>query len=264
MRLASAGWNVLAGVRSQQAGESLASGAPGGRISPVTLDVTDGAQVGALAAVVASAAGSSAQGGLDALVNNAGIGIGGPLEVISDEQWRRQFDVNLFGQVAVTRAVLPALRRAHGRIVFVSSIGGRVALGFNAPYASSKHAIEAVGDALRVELHSSGIQVCLIEPGSVATPIWDKGRGEADRLEIPPELAPQYGTIPEKMDKVLADTGRRGIPPEAVAEQIEKALVASRMPARVLVGRDAKVMLLARRLLPDRVFDGIVRRRIGI
>jgi NAD(P)-dependent dehydrogenase (short-subunit alcohol dehydrogenase family) len=257
LRLARAGWTVLAGVRKSEDGERLAGEGPAGRIEPLLLDVTDSAQIEAAAARVSAS-------GLDALVNNAGMGIGGPLEVLSDEEWRRQFDVNFFGQIAVTRALLPALRRSRGRIVFISSIGGRVAMGFNGPYAASKHAIEAVGDALRVELHNSGIQVALIEPGSVATPIWDKSRGEAGQLAIPPELQAQYGEVAHKLDKVLEATGRRGIPPEAVAETIEKALTSSRMPSRVLVGRDAKMMLAARRVLPDRVFDRIVRRRLGI
>lgn len=257
LRLARAGWTVLAGVRKSEDGQRLAGEGPAGRIEPLQLDVTDSAQIEAAAARVSAS-------GLDALVNNAGMGIGGPLEVLADADWRRQFDVNFFGQIAVTRALLPALRRSRGRIVFISSIGGRVAMGFNGPYAASKHAIEAIGDALRVELHSSGIQVALIEPGSVATPIWDKGRGEAGQLAIPPELQAQYGEVAHKLDKVLEATGRRGIPPEAVAETIEKALTASRMPSRVLVGRDAKMMLAARRVLPDRVFDRIVRRRLGI
>ncbi len=257
LRLARSGWTVLAGVRKSEDGQRLAAEGPDGRIEPLQLDVTDGAQIDAAAARVSAS-------GLDALVNNAGMGIGGPLEVLAEEEWRRQFDVNFFGQIAVTRALLPALRRARGRIVFISSIGGRVAMGFNGPYAASKHAIEAVGDALRVELHNSGIQVALIEPGSVATPIWDKSRGEAEQLAIPPELQPQYGDVARKLDKVLEETGRRGIPPEAVAETIEKALTASRMPSRVLVGRDAKLMLAARRVLPDRVFDRIVRSRLGL
>ena len=264
LRLARGGWTVLAGVRDEAAGGSLASEDASGRIVPLALDVTNAGQVEAAVASVAEQSGASTPGGLDALVNNAGIGLGGPLEVLSDGEWRRQFDVNFFAQIAVTRAMLPALRRASGRIVFVSSIGGRVAMGFNGPYAASKHAIEAVGDALRVELHSSGVQVALIEPGSVATPIWDKSRAEADRLAIPPELQEQYGNVPAAMDKVLADTAGRGIAPDAVAGAIEKALSARRMPSRVLVGRDAKAMLLARRLLPDRVFDRIVLARIGI
>ncbi len=226
--------------------------------------MTDAGALAAAVELVAARTDASVAGGLDALVNNAGIGIGGPLEVLSEEDWRRQFDVNFFAQIAVTRALLPALRQAGGRIVFISSIGGRVAMGFNGPYAASKHAIEAVGDALRVELHSSGVQVALIEPGSVATPIWDKSRSVADEMEIPPQLAEQYGRVPAAMDKVLADTARRGIPPDEVAEAIEKALAAKRMPARVLVGRDARAMLIAKRILPAHVLDRIVRRRIGI
>jgi NAD(P)-dependent dehydrogenase (short-subunit alcohol dehydrogenase family) len=264
LRLAASGWTVLAGVRDPSAGESLAAEGPPGRIAALQLEVTDAAQLAAAAERVSGQAGASVAGGLDALVNNAGIGLGGPLEVLPEEELRRQFDVNLFAQVAVTKAMLPALRAAHGRIVFLSSIGGRVAMGFNAPYAASKHAIEAVGDALRVELHSSGVQVGLIEPGSIATPIWDKGRGEADRMRIPPELQEAYGKVPAAMDKVLADTARRGISPDVVAASIEKALTARRMPARTLVGRDARLMLAVKRLLPDHVFDRLVRSRIGI
>jgi NAD(P)-dependent dehydrogenase (short-subunit alcohol dehydrogenase family) len=160
LRLAAAGWTVLAGVREEAAGEQLvadAGPAAAARVIPLRLDVTDAAQVAAARERVeeqATRAGSSARGGLDALVNNAGIGIGGPLELVSAEDLRRQFDVNVFAQIAVTQALLPALRRAGGRIVFVSSIGGRVAMAFTAPYAASKHAIEAFGDALRVELRS--------------------------------------------------------------------------------------------------------------
>jgi NAD(P)-dependent dehydrogenase (short-subunit alcohol dehydrogenase family) len=264
LRLAGNGWTVLAGVREQAAGERLAAEGRAGAIVPLQLEVTDAAQVAAAAERLADQAGASVSGGLDALINNAGIGLGGPLEVLPEEDLRRQFDVNVFGQVAVTRAMLPALRIARGRIAFLSSIGGRVAMGFNAPYAASKHAIEAVGDALRVELHSSGVQVALIEPGSIATPIWDKGRGEADRLAIPQELQAVYGKVPAAMDKVLADTGRRGIAADVVAEAIEAALTARRMPARVLVGRDARLMLVAKRLLPDHLFDRLVRSRIGI
>jgi NAD(P)-dependent dehydrogenase (short-subunit alcohol dehydrogenase family) len=143
---------VLAGVRAPADGEQLQAQAPPGRVLPVTLDVTDQAQVAEAAVRVAD---QTAGGGLDALVNNAGIGIGGPLELVSAEDLRRQFEVNVFGQIAVTNAMLPALRLAGGRIVFVSSVGGRVAMAFTAPYAASKHAIEAFGDALRVELRTS-------------------------------------------------------------------------------------------------------------
>jgi NAD(P)-dependent dehydrogenase (short-subunit alcohol dehydrogenase family) len=269
LRLAASGWTVLAGVRDPEAGERLVAeaGAPAGsrgQLLPLALEVTDAAQVAAAAERVAQESEASSRGGLDALVNNAGIGIGGPLELISAKSLHKQFDVNVFAQVAVTQAMLPALRRAGGRIVFVSSIGGRVAMAFTAPYAASKHAIEAFGDALRVELRSSGVQVALVEPGSVATPIWDKSRAEADRVVIPPELQDAYGRIPAAMDKVLKDTARRGVPPEQVAATIERALTAPRMRARYVVGRDAKAMLLVRRLLPDLVFDKVARRALGV
>ena len=261
LRLAAAGWTVFAGVRDPAAGESLAKEAGGGRVIPVTLDVTDAAQVAQARERVDQETGAA---GLDALVNNAGIGIGGPLELVSEEDLRRQFDVNVFAQVEVTKAMLPVLRRAHGRLVFVSSIGGRVAMAFTAPYAASKHALEAFGDALRVELRTSGVQVALIEPGSVATPIWDKSRAEADRVSVPPELQREYGHVPAAMDKALDDTAKRGVPPEQVADTIHRALSARRMKARYVVGRDAKAMLAVKTVLSDHWFDAVARRVLRV
>lgn len=263
LRLARGGWTVLAGVRDAAAAEALGAGEG---VIPVTLDVTDPQQIAAAAAAVEehSVDSSAPPGRLDALVNNAGVGFGGPVEILPSEDWLRQFEVNVFGPVALTQALLPALRRAAGRIVLVSSIGGRVATPYLAPYAASKHAIEAIGDALRVELRSSGVQVALIEPGSVATPIWDKGRAEARRVEVPGTLADYYGHVPAAMEKALEDTARRAIPPERVAETIERALRARRMRARYLVGRDAKGLLIARRVLPDRVFDRVLQRALGV
>ena len=257
LRLAGSGWTVLAGVRRATDGEALKA-AGGERIVPIELDVTDAAQI------VAAAAEVEKRGGLDALVNNAGIGFGGPLELMPIDDLRSQFEVNVLGPVALTQALLPALRRARGRILFISSVGGRVAMAFTAPYAASKHAIEAIGDALRVELRSSNVQVALIEPGSVATPIWDKSRAQGKDLSVPAELADQYGHVAAAMNKVLDSTELRGVPPEQVAETIERALTARRMRARYLIGRDAKAMLLAKRMLPDHVFDRVARRVLGV
>jgi NAD(P)-dependent dehydrogenase (short-subunit alcohol dehydrogenase family) len=265
LRLAGSGWTVLAGVRTAEAGERLAAEAPEGRVLPLALEVTDPAQIAAAAERVRELAASATRGvGLDALVNNAGIGVGGPLEILPEEDLRRQFDVNVFGQIAVTRAMLPALREASGRIVFTSSVGGRVAMAYTAPYAASKHAIEAFADALRVELRRSGIKVALIEPGSVATPIWDKSRGETERLTIPPELQHVYGHVPGAIGKVLEDTAARGVAPEKVAEAIEMAIVSSRPKARYVVGRDARAMLVAKSLLPDALFDRLAARVLGV
>jgi NAD(P)-dependent dehydrogenase (short-subunit alcohol dehydrogenase family) len=266
LRLAGAGWTVLAGVRGEEAGARLAAKAPSGRIQPLTLDVTDFEQIRQAAGRVSELAGGgeSSPGRLDALVNNAGVGYGGPLELLHPDDLRDQFDVNVLGQVAVTQALLPALRAAHGRILFMSSVGGRVPMAFTAPYAASKHAIEAIGDALRVELAGSNVQVALIEPGSVLTPIWDKARESGERLAVPPQLQRQYGHIPAAMDKVLKDTAKRGVPAERVAQTIERALSARRMRARYVVGRDARAMIVAKRVLPDHAFDRVAKRVLGV
>jgi NAD(P)-dependent dehydrogenase (short-subunit alcohol dehydrogenase family) len=272
LRLASSGWTVLAGVRDQAASERLehegaASGAArGGRVLALSIDVTDAHQIAHAAERADEEAGraGSPGGGLDALVNNAGIGVGGPLELAAMDELRRQLEVNVLGQIAVMQAVLPALRRARGRVVFVSSIGGRIATPFAAPYAASKHALEAIGDALRGELRTSGVQVTLIEPGSVATPIWAKGQTELERVQIPAELAEQYGHVPAAMGRFLEDNARRGIPPERVAETIERALAARRMKPRYVVGLDARAMLVIRGLLPAAVFDRLLHRQLGI
>jgi NAD(P)-dependent dehydrogenase (short-subunit alcohol dehydrogenase family) len=266
LRLASAGWTVLAGVRDSPAGDRLLEQGGPGRVLPITLDVTDAEQIAQARVRVAEldGGGESSPGRLDALVNNAGIGVGGPLELVALEDLRRQLEVNVLGQVAVTQAMLPALRRAHGRIVFLSSVGGRVAMAFTAPYAASKHAIEAIGDALRVELRTSHVQVALVEPGSVATPIWDKARAEGDQLTVPPSLVAEYGRVPAAMSKALQGTASRGVPAEQVAQTIERALSARRMKARYLVGRDARAMVIVRGLLPDLVFDRLARRVLGV
>ncbi len=268
LQLVAGGWTVLAGVRDPSAGTRLSADARAPeRLIPLTLDVTDAAHIAAAAERVREQAGpasASPHGRLDALVNNAGIGVGGPLELISGEDMRRQFEVNVFAQVAVMQALLPALREARGRIVFVSSIGGRVATPFLGSYAASKHAVEALADALRVELRSSHVQVALVEPGAVATEIWDKARSDADDVAIPPELQQQYGKVPAAMRKLIEQTAGRAVAPELVAATIERALGARRMRSRYVVGTDAKIQLLLSRVLPDRVFDRVLMRVIGL
>jgi NAD(P)-dependent dehydrogenase (short-subunit alcohol dehydrogenase family) len=268
LRLVDDGWTVLAGVRAQAAGESLvAEAAAASRMQPIELDVTKPEHIARAAARVqelADAGEASVPGGLDALVNNAGVAIGGPLELLPAEDLRAQFDVNVYGPVEMTQALLPALRRARGRIVFMSSIGGRVVTPYLAPYSASKHAIEAIADSLRVELRSSGVQVALIEPASVATPIWDKGRAETERVQIPRELERHYGQVQVAMRKAIDDTERRGVPPAQVAATIAGALTARRMRPRYLIGREAKALLAMRRVLPDAVFDRVITRALGV
>jgi NAD(P)-dependent dehydrogenase (short-subunit alcohol dehydrogenase family) len=283
LHLTRAGWDVLAGVRTPAAGEALLTGSGiggsvggggGGHLTPVQLDITDSAQIAAAAELVEQRTGSQ---GLDALVNNAGIAVGGPLEMLPMAELRGLMDVNFFGHIAVTQALIPALRRAGtpastprgggragGRIVLLSSIGGLITTPYMSPYHASKYALEAVGNALRVELSRSHIQVTLIEPGSVATPIWEKGNELIDGVEVPEELRQYYGHVPKAMAKTLEDTARRGVPPERVAKTIERALTAKRMRARYLVGLDAHAMVWASRLLPDLVFDRVLRRAVGV
>src|SRR5438874_93678 len=211
------GFRVLAGVRKDADGEALR--AESSRIEPVILDVTDQSSIDAAVKGIGDE--------LYGLVNNAGITVAGPLEYLPVDEIRRQFEVNVFGHLAVTQAFLPAIRNAHGRIVFMSSVGGRVpSAPFLSPYNASKHAIESFGDALRVELAPSGIHVSLIEPGSVATPIWDKSVSAAVALRkgLRREAAERYGAAADKTQKLAEATGRRGIPPEKVAEKVAHAL----------------------------------------
>ncbi len=232
------------------------------RLEPLILDVTDSEQIAAAAERVSE----KSPAGLAGLVNNAGVGVGGPLELIPIDDFRRQVEVNLIGQVAVTQAFLPALRKARGRVVFLSSIGGLNANPYMSPYHASKFGIEAVGDALRQELRQFGVEVSLVEPGSVATPIWDKGRDSADAIRgrLTPEDERLYGDKVARMSKVLEKIGARGVPPEKVAEAIGHALTANRPKTRYLVGADARMTLLMRRLVPDRIRDRIVARAAGL
>lgn len=161
LHLDRAGWRVFAGVRREEDADSLRAGGSE-RLVPSMLDVTDPDQVSAAAERIRSAVGEA---GLDGLVNNAGIGLLGPLETLPIEDFRRTVEVNLIAQVAVTQALLPQVRAARGRIVFVSSVGGRMAMPFGSPYHAAKFGLEAVADSLRRELRPWGIEVAVIEPG---------------------------------------------------------------------------------------------------
>jgi NAD(P)-dependent dehydrogenase (short-subunit alcohol dehydrogenase family) len=261
LHLASRGWRVIAGVRAPAAAERLAAEG-GDLVTPVALDVTDPATIETAAELVRA----EADGGLDALVNNAGVAVGGPLEAVPLEDLRRQLDVNVVGQVAVTQALLPLLREARGRIVFVSSIGGRLSNPYVAPYSASKFAVEAIADALRVELHAFGIRVALIEPGAVDTPIWDKGQAEADTVEdrIPAHLRELYAPGIAAVRRFARESPERAVSPDAVAASIEHALTADRPRTRYVVGRDARVQAALKRVLPDRALDAALRRLMRV
>ena len=230
VRLARAGWRVYGGVRTSEAADSLRERG----IEPLTLDVTRTPDVAAAAETIG--------GTLDGLVDNAGIAIAAPLELVPLDELRRQLEVNVVGQVAVTQAFLPALRRARGRIVLMGSIGGRSALPFLGPYAASKHALEAVADSLRVELRPWGIAVSIVEPASIATAIWQKGATRAEELRagFAPEADELYASAVASFRKVALSRGP-GADPDDVAKAVEHALTAGRPKARYVVGRDARI-----------------------
>jgi NAD(P)-dependent dehydrogenase (short-subunit alcohol dehydrogenase family) len=231
-RLAAAGWEVYAGVR--QPGD-----APDGT-TEVLLDVTDAEQISALHV-----------DRLDALFNTAGIAIAAPLEDLPLDELRRQLEVNVVGQLAVTQALLPALRAARGRVVIVGSIAGRSALPFLGGYAITKFALEAMSDALRLELAPEGIEVSLVEPGTIATAIWTKPQPLADGV------SERYRTRVDRFRRIAAARAAKAAPVDLVAAAIEHALTAARPKTRYLVGRDARIRA-AIELLPDRLRDRVL------
>jgi NAD(P)-dependent dehydrogenase (short-subunit alcohol dehydrogenase family) len=261
LRLDERGWRVFAGVRRAEDAASLRE-AGSERLEPLMLDVTDAGQIAAAAERVGAEVGEA---GLDGVVNNAGIGVPGPLETLPLEDFRRQIEVNLTAHVAVTQAMLPAVRRARGRIVFIASIGGRMAFPMFGAYNASKFGLEAIGDVFRQELRPWGIRVAVVEPGSIATPIWERGEAEVDAIagRARDGHAELYGEAIEAYREVAMKTAARGIPPERVAKTIERALTARRPRTRYLVGADARGQALAKRLLPDRAVDWLVARATG-
>ena len=252
------GWTVFAGVRREEDGRALATQASS-QLSWLRLDVTDGAQIRSARHAIEAATGDR---GLDALINNAGIALAAPVEFVPREDFRRQFDVNVFGLVDVTQAFLPLIRQARGRIVNIGSIAGRITTPLMSPYCGSKHAVEAITDALRLELKPWGIEVSVIEPGMVATPIWEKGQEQmADRLaSMPREALELYGPLIRAFGAVVKGAPRRAVPPEAVVDAVRHALESPRPRARYVVGRVARVRLLLQSLLPRRWMDGIIHR----
>ena len=261
LRLDASGWSVYAGVRRQEDADSLAA-AGSERLTPLIIDVTDPGSIAAAAERVEA----ESAAGLGALVNNAGVAYTGPLEFVPLDEMRNQLEVNLTGHVAITQALIPALRRARGRIVNVTSIGGIVATPFFGPYNASKYALEAISDCLRVELRPWGIDTIAIEPGSISTEIWTSGLDQFDRTEerMPAEAQTLYGKAIKGLRRAARQTGERGIPADHAAAVIEKALVVSRPRARYLIGRDARVMATLSRVLPDRLWDRAIGRIMGL
>ena len=260
LRLDELGFQVFAGVRREAAGLALQSKASK-RLVPVLLDVTNAESIAAAVETIQSATG----GVLHGLVNNAGIVIAGPLEYVPVEEVRRQMEINVVGQVAVTQAVLPLLRQGPGRIVNIGSISGLCALPFAGAYAASKFALEEVSDSLRVELRPWGISVSIVEPGNVETPIWQKGLAAADEMlgEAPEPGATEnrklYGPAIEFLRRRAQNP--RGVEPEQVALVVARAVTARKPGARYAVGRDTHALRLLR-VLPTPIRDRLIESQL--
>jgi NAD(P)-dependent dehydrogenase (short-subunit alcohol dehydrogenase family) len=254
LELARRGWRVFAGVRTDEAADRLQR-ASANAVEPVRLDVCDEAAIRAVAELIER---ETAGAGLHGLVNNAGVAIAAPLEFLPLDLLRRQLEVNVVGQLAVTQAMLPALRAARGRVVNVGSISGRIAMPFLGPYAASKFALEALTDALRVELRPWGIHVAVIEPGVIATPIWQRGLAAADAMveRLPPAAHKLYGHAMAVMRHKVAQL--RGQPVRIVTRPVVHALSARRPRARYVVGLDARSRLVLN-ALPWRVRDYVIQ-----
>lgn len=250
------GYTVFAGVRKQADADMLRRQASD-RLTPITIDVTDTGTIAAGMQIVTEATNGN---GLAGLINNAGIAVAGPLEFLPIADLRYQFEVNVIGQVAVTQASLPLLRQGRGRVINMSSISGRVAAPFVGPYAASKFSLEAITDSLRVELQPWGIEVISIQPGAIATPIWNKtvARGEKLLNELSDEANRLYGARLRVAGEGAIKTGQQGISAEAVAKVAARALTARRPKTRYLVGRDAKTAAILLKFLPDRVRDWFI------
>lgn len=256
LRLARAGWTVFAGVREELTGEGLGREDRG--ITRVLLDITNEAHVAALA--------DNLPDRLDALVNNAGIGVLGPIETVSIPDLRRQFEVNLFGQVAVTQAVLPQIRTGGGRIVFISSTGGRAPVPMEGAYCASKFAVEAVADVLRVELRPWHIDVSVVEPGPTDTGPWQQIQPLLHAMEqgMTANHRELYAQHISGMLKLVSTLQARTVPPDVVARVVEQALTARRPRARYAAGAQARAMVTMNAVLPTRLNDAIGARLLGL
>ena len=251
--LARLGYHVLAGVRNSADGEAIRAD----NLEPVILDVTEPEQIDAVAAMIEN----DTQGRkLTVLINNAGIAINAPVETLALDEWRSQFEVNLFGHIAVTQAMLPFLHESGGRILQVSSVGGKVAMGTYGAYAGAKFALEGVSDSLRRELAPHGVAVVVIEPGAVSTEMTGHGIERATRYleQMTPAQRQRYGGLQRAIINQASSMTQSGLPPEKAALVFVKAATARRPRTRYTIGRDAALLTRVARFLPDRSLDRLI------
>ncbi|BAY42779.1 short-chain dehydrogenase/reductase SDR [Scytonema sp. HK-05] len=256
------GYQVFAGVRRDADGEQLRR-KTSVRLTPLLLDVRDEASIMAAANTVSAALNTV---GLAGLVNNAGIVVAGPLEFLPVAELRKQLEVNVIGQIAVTQAFLPLLRKAQGRVINIGSDNGKVSVPFLGPYCASKFAMEALTDALRMELQPWGIEVSIIEPGTVTTPIWEKSSDLADDIwnKLPPQAHKLYSAAVDATRNTANKLSKNGFPAEVVAFAVAQALTAKKPKTRYVVGLDAQINIWLAKILPDRLLDKLIIQYLGL
>lgn len=254
--LAARGWDVIAGVRSQQDADAVTKHDPQ-RVSSVILDVTSADDIAALE--------QSLPEQLDAVVNNAGIAVGGAMETLSPDEWRKQLEVNVIGALAVTQAVLPRLRRSRGRVVFISSVNGRLSMPLVGAYAASKFALEAAADALRMELNPWKIRVIVVEPAQTDTDMWRTADTMVEDLEagLTPEHRGLYAKHIAGFKKMIPVSQKIAVPTEKVSAVVEEALTAKRPRARYIVGLVPKAQVALMSVMPTKMRDIALRKVSG-
>ena len=254
--LANQGWDVIAGVRTQLDADAITAANPQ-RISAVLLDVTDDAQLDQLEATLPAR--------LDAVVNNAGVVVAGPMEAVTTSDWRKQLDVNVIGQLAVTRAVLPRLRRSRGRVVFISSVNGQLAFPMMGAYCASKFALEAAAEALRMELRPWGISVVVVEPAQTDTDMWHTAPAMVAETEaaFSPAHRELYARHIAGFKKRIPLSQKMAVAPEKVSAVVERALTTKRPRPRYVVGAAPKVQAALMTKLPIAVRDRVLRMVAG-
>lgn len=257
LRLSAVGWDVTAGVRQEQDAEALTATSTG-PVKTVILDVTDEAHIAGLDAKLPEQ--------LDAIVNSAGIVVGGPVEAVPAAELRRQLEVNVVGQAAVTQVVLPRLRASRGRVIFLSSVSGLISTPMMGPYSASKFALEGLADALRMELAPWGVRVILIEPAQTDTDLWRHADAQLEEsvAVLAPEQRELYAKHISGFRKTIPRSQRTAAPADGVAAAIEKALTAARPRARYIVGASANVQAKLALATPTRARDALLRAGTGV
>ncbi len=255
--LASTGWDVIAGVRSEEDANAITKVDPQ-RISAVILDITNAEHIANLSDALPNR--------LDAVVNNAGVAVGGPVETVTPEEWRKVLDVNVIGQFAVTRAVLPKLRESRGRVLFISSVNGRIATPMLGPYSASKFALEAACDALRVELRGWGVSVVLIEPAQTDTDMWRTADNMVVEMEaaMSPDQRELYAKHIAGMKKFVPRARKMASPTAKVVAVVEEALTARRPRARYVVALVPKLQTVFVTNMPVGLRDRLMTLMVGL